>query len=40
MLSHLWKVEAGQRPAKDPWVLAVIATLIGWVLSWRDIRFI
>jgi hypothetical protein len=23
-----------------PWVLAVIATLSGWVLSWRDIQFI
>jgi hypothetical protein len=27
-------------PVKVPWVLAVIATLSGWVLSWRDIQFI
>ncbi|GAB3557638.1 hypothetical protein GCM10027405_02770 [Arthrobacter alkaliphilus] len=25
---------------KDPWVLAVIATLSGWVVAWQDIQFI
>ncbi len=30
--------EGEGRPLADPWVLAVVATLSGWVLSWRVIQ--
>jgi hypothetical protein len=38
MLRSIHLSEFAGCQVRDPWVLAVIATLSGWVLAWQDIH--